>query len=85
METHKGEWEAASDSIQYMGSGSRHELNALAITEATVHAIKNLRSPIFLTFLVKEAAFDSALKDHIIKKTLMAANSRSTQYILYMA
>ena len=81
----KPQWDAASASTQFMKDGSSHELCALALTEVIVYSTKNLKKPVFQVYLDKEAAFDSAHKEHIIRRVFQAAGECPSQLVLYLA
>ena len=85
LSMHNDEWDEVQAPSQYMGTGSSHELSALAVTEAAVHTVLNKKSPIIYTLLDKEAAFDSAMKEHILHQAFVAAQFRPSQSLLYMA
>ena len=82
---HKEQWEAMAAPTQFMRDSSSHEFCALTLTEAIVHATHNLKSPIVQVCLGKVSAFDSALKEHIIREVFTAANNTPSQSILYLA
>ena len=68
-----------------MIEGSNHEINAPLLTEVMVHAVKQDRIPVILTFLDKQAAFDSAHKEHILKEAFIASKNNPSQSLWYMA
>ena len=68
-----------------MKDGSNHELCVLTLTEVIIHAVKHLKIPIVAAFLDKKAAFDSVLKEHVVREVFKAAEHLPTQSILYMA
>ena len=77
-------WTTASANTQFMARGSSHELAALLLTEAIIHATLTLNIPLYVLLLDKQAAFDSVLKEHVIFSAFSAAGS-GDQSLLYMA
>lgn len=85
LNLHKEQWATAAAPTQFMWEGSSHELAALALMEALIHCTKNLKLPVVHVYLDKLSAFDTALKEHIIREIFTAAHHIPSQSILYMA
>ena len=66
---------AAAAPTQFMRDDRNHELCALDVTEAIVYQTRHLNTLVVHIYLDKESAFDSALKEHIIRETFSAAHS----------
>ena len=81
----KPQWDAAAAPTQYLRDGCSHEVCALALTECIIHGVKVTRSPMFQVYLDKEAAFDSALKEHVVRQLLLASGGAPSQAIAYFA
>ena len=50
-----------------------------------VHSSHNLRLPVVHTYLDTKAAFDSSLKEHIVREVFNAVGEIPSQSILYIA
>ena len=57
----------------------------LSLTEAITHSNRNLKISVVHVYLDKEAAFDSALKEHIVREAFSTSNHIPSQSILYLA
>ena len=82
---HIQQWDDAVAPTQFMKDGSSHEVCALALTEALTHSICNLRLPVVHTYLDTKAAFDSSLKEHVVREVFNTAGKVPSQSILYIA
>ena len=82
---HKQQWDDAAAPTQFMRDGYSHEVCALALTEALTHSVCNLRHPVVHTYLDTKAAFDSSLKEHVVREVFNAAGKVPSQSILYIA
>ena len=82
---HKQQWNDAAAPTQFMKDGSSHEVCALALTETLIHSSHNLHRPVIHTYLDTKAAFDSSLKEHVVREVFNAADKVPSQSILYIA
>ena len=82
---HKQEWDNMAAPTQYMKDGSSHEVCALSLTGALIHSSHNLKLPVVHTYLDTKAAFDSSLKEHVVREVFNAVGTVPSQSILYIA
>jgi len=82
---HKEQWEEFATPTQFMRDGSSHELCSLTLTEILTHSTRNFKIPTVHVYLDKEAAFDSALKEHVIREVFSASGCVPSQSIIYLA
>ena len=81
----RANWAAAAAPTQFMAPGSSHELAALLLTEAISYATNTLRTPLWVLFLDKKAAFDSVLKEHVINAAFSASGHHGDPSLSYLA
>ena len=81
---HKIQWDEAAAPTQFMKDGSSHDVCALALTETLVHSSHSLQLPVVHTYLDTKAAFDSSLKEHVVREVFNAAGEVPSQSILYI-
>ena len=75
-------WKANEAETQFQAEGSSHELASVLLTECVQYSLYSAKKPIYILYLDAKSAFDSVIRQLLIRKMFLAGTS--DQALIYI-